>query len=112
MRLRNSGPMCFAGPISSYHISRGTMNEHHDSSATGSRRGNTEDQVQRWLEALAPLLNRPGPLAPREAEAWRRRLPALIARGELLRYRYASAEAVFHGSAIDLLDPALDEARS
>jgi hypothetical protein len=66
--------------------------------------------VLRWIEALKPLLDRAGPLTLEEAAAWRRRLPALIAGGEALRYR-CRVEA-YHGATAEILCHALEEARS
>src|SRR5947209_2161614 len=66
-------------------------------------------RVIRWIEALQPLLGRPRPLTSREAEAWRRRLPALIARGELLRYQ-CQTQARGRSSS-DLVSQTLEEAR-
>jgi hypothetical protein len=66
----------------------------------------------RWLRALAPLLERDGPLSDAQAAVWRRRLPALIAGGEMLRYGCGPAPERGAGEAAALLDRALAEARA
>src|SRR5438105_2891252 len=77
------------------------------------RQGNaSDDRVLRWLRVLEPLLGRRGPLAADEAEVWRRRLPALIARGELLRYRCGvDGGSSISEAAANLLGVAIEEAR-
>jgi hypothetical protein len=89
------------------------METRHDSGSSRHRPADGDERIARWLEALAPLLEREAPLAEVEAEIWRRRLPALIASGELLRYRCASnREGGISEAAANLLADALEEARA
>jgi hypothetical protein len=88
------------------------MEQRYDSSGLYPRISDHDRRVLRWLRALRPLFDRKAPLPPAAVEVWRRRLPALIASGEALRYRCAGDESGTAGETAALLTQALVEARS
>lgn len=88
------------------------MEQRHDGDEPYPRISDYDQRVLRWLSALRPLFDRKAPLSPAAAETWRRRLPALIASGEALRYRCAGGDNGLDRETADLLAQALAEARS